>query len=135
MPIPTNSSANMFLGHNYFFLIDDDKSHTKVKDYPERVIHVGSFYGEFFFNFVFAATAATITSGALAERVRLSAYFFYNILLTGFVQPVTVRAQHSFFKNLQVRITSSTKSTLDMVKWVPPLPKQSFWFTRDSLLS
>ena len=50
------------------------------------MIHVGSFYGEFFFNFVFAATAATITSGAVAERVKLSAYFGYSLLLTGFVQ-------------------------------------------------
>ena len=84
------SSANTFLGHNYFLLLDDEKSHKKVDGYPERVIHMGSFYGEFFFNFVFAATAATITSGALAERVKLSAYFFYNVILTGFVQPVTV---------------------------------------------
>ena len=49
-----------------------------------------TFVGEFFFNFVFAATAATITSGALAERVELWAYFLYSLILTGFVQPVTV---------------------------------------------
>ena len=51
---------------------------------------MGSLVGEFFFNFVFAATAATITSGALAERVELVAYLKYCVLLTGFVQPVTV---------------------------------------------
>ena len=93
------------MGLNYFFLIDDEESHAKVSHfsvdakalvlfqvdgYPERVIHVGSFYGEFFFNFVFAATAATITSGAVAERVKLSAYFGYSLILTGFVQPITV---------------------------------------------
>ena len=96
------SEANKFLGFNYFFLIDDEESHVKVSGtficsnsfqidgYPERVIHVGSFYGEFFFNFVFAATSATITSGAVAERVKLSAYFGYSLILTGFVQPITV---------------------------------------------
>ena len=51
---------------------------------------MGSFFGEFFYNFVFAATATTITSGALAERCKMSAYFIYGIILTGFLQPVTV---------------------------------------------
>ena len=63
---------------------------SEIPDYPERVIHYGSFYGEFFFNFVFAATATTITSGSVVERSRLAAYLIYSFFLTGFVQPVTV---------------------------------------------
>ena len=42
-----------------------------------------SLYPLWFFQYVFAATAATILSGAIAERVQLFAYFVYSIVLTG----------------------------------------------------
>jgi Amt family ammonium transporter len=41
-----------------------------------------------FFQMVFAATAATIVSGALAERTRLDAYMAYSFLISAIVYPI-----------------------------------------------
>ena len=41
-----------------------------------------------FFQMVFVATAASIVSGALAERVKLWSFFFFVLLLTAFIYPI-----------------------------------------------
>jgi len=43
---------------------------------------------DFFFQVVFVATAMSIVSGAVAERMRLWSFFLFAIALTGFIYPV-----------------------------------------------
>jgi Amt family ammonium transporter len=42
----------------------------------------------FMFEVVFAATAATIVSGAVAERLKIKAYFIYSILVCALIYPI-----------------------------------------------
>jgi len=43
---------------------------------------------DFFFQVVFVATAMSIVSGAVAERMKLISFFVFAIILTGFIYPV-----------------------------------------------
>ena len=47
-----------------------------------------SVMSDWFFQMVFVATAASIVSGALAERVKLWSFFLFTLLLTAFIYPI-----------------------------------------------
>ena len=47
-----------------------------------------TYWTDFLFQGMFAATCATIVSGAVAERVKLSAYLVFTVLFTGIVYPI-----------------------------------------------
>lgn len=44
---------------------------------------------DWFFQMVFVATAASIVSGTLAERIKLWSFFLFIAILTGFLYPIT----------------------------------------------
>ena len=46
-------------------------------------------YAKFFFQLVFAGTAATIVSGCVAERIKYLSFIFFSLLLVGVAYPIT----------------------------------------------
>ena len=47
------------------------------------------FWAKFFFQLVFAGTAATIVSGAVAERIKFISFIIFSFILVGIMYPIT----------------------------------------------
>lgn len=82
-----------FFGLNGFFLSGIDNSPATGENYQgvfNSLAWTGiPFNAKFFFQLMFAGTAATIVSGAVAERIKFLAFFLFSLVLAGFCYPIT----------------------------------------------
>jgi len=68
------------------FLLGDD--HTAEAVLASKGDTYYSSLSDFFFQVVFVATAMSIVSGAVAERMKLWAFLFFAVVMTGFIYPL-----------------------------------------------
>jgi Amt family ammonium transporter len=85
--------GNEFVGLNGFFLQGADNSPLMGDDY-KGVFSALNWAGvplaaKFLFQLAFAGTAATIVSGAVAERIKFVDFLIFSLLLVGIVYPIT----------------------------------------------
>ncbi|MBD2652552.1 MULTISPECIES: ammonium transporter [Synechocystis] len=78
------SSGNPFFGFGGFFLAGDHSNYG-LSPFPEG-LPVAVF---FLFQVAFSATAATIVSGAVAERIKFNEFLIFSVLLVGIAYPIT----------------------------------------------
>ncbi len=75
---------NPFMGtENLFILGNQDLS-----AYDSTLTSTVPFWGKFFFQLVFCGTAATIVSGAVAERVKYVSFIIFSFVLTLVIYPI-----------------------------------------------
>lgn len=84
---------SLFGTHGLFFLTGADNS-PAIGDAYRGVYSAINWTGvplwaKFFFQLVFAGTAATIVSGAVAERIHFRAFILFSFLMVGIAYPVT----------------------------------------------
>ncbi|KJH72319.1 ammonium transporter [Aliterella atlantica] len=85
--------GNPFFGTNGWFLSGADNS-PAIGDAYQGVFSALNWTGvplgaKFLFQLVFAGTAATIVSGAVAERIKFVDFLIFSLLLVGIAYPIT----------------------------------------------
>ena len=86
--------GNGFMGLKGLFMIGGaDNSPATGSDYMGVYTAINwtgiPLYAKFFFQLVFAGTAATIVSGCVAERVKYLSFILFSLLLVGIAYPIT----------------------------------------------
>ncbi|HIK23319.1 MULTISPECIES: ammonium transporter [unclassified Thermosynechococcus] len=85
--------GNGVVGSSGFFLLGADNSPATAEAYRGVYSSLSwaavPLFAKFFFQVVFAGTAATIVSGAVAERIKFYAFFIFSLLLVGISYPIT----------------------------------------------
>ncbi|MBN2404018.1 MAG: ammonium transporter [Coriobacteriia bacterium] len=85
--------GNGFIGLKGLFFVGGADNSPMVGDAYEGVYSALGWTGvpllaKFFFQLVFAGTAATIVSGAVAERIKYVSFIVFSFVLVGFIYPV-----------------------------------------------
>lgn len=75
-------NGNAFVGTTGF-LVPNDPSQFKALSWTNVPVSA-----KFFFQLVFAGTAATIVSGAVAERIHYEAFIAFSILMGALIYPI-----------------------------------------------
>jgi Amt family ammonium transporter len=90
------SLGNGFVGTSGFMLheewvqqVAEDGTSTQVSNFDPINWATVPLEMKFFFQLVFAATAATIVSGAMAERTKFVSYMIYSAVISALVYPIS----------------------------------------------
>lgn len=75
--------ANPIIGTEHLFILGKSNDF-----YNDTLTSYVPFWGKFFFQLVFCGTAATIVSGAVAERVKYLSFIVFSFILTIFIYPI-----------------------------------------------
>ncbi len=90
------SIGNDYIGTSGFMLQEEmvqqaaeDGSMSDVSNFDPINWAKVPLFMKFFFQLVFAATAATIVSGAMAERTKFTSYMLYSIIISALIYPIS----------------------------------------------
>lgn len=75
---------NPFIGTENLFILGN----ADLSFYNDTLTSSVPFWGKFFFQLVFCGTAATIVSGAVAERVKYISFIIFSFVLTLIIYPI-----------------------------------------------